>query len=194
MLIFLVFHKIQEHSGGDIHAISPNNFLKQLLMIQRGGLPILDPNILSDPKSYYRDGIIFTFDDGTSDHYQIVRPLLNEYGIRGIFYVSTARLDRDRYITQQQVRSLWEDGHVIGSHSHSHKRMDLMSSREVKNELKLSADIIHNIIGLDPVHFAPPGGFYNRNVQETARSLGYSSCRTMDWGYNRSFDPMCIEV
>jgi peptidoglycan/xylan/chitin deacetylase (PgdA/CDA1 family) len=195
MLIFLVYHKVQDlHSDGVIYTVSPTNFMAQLSMVQQADLPILNPHVLSSSRRHRQSGIILTFDDGTTDHFEVVRPLLKEFSIQALFYISTARLNRDKYLTSEQVRLLWESGHTIGSHSHVHKRLDVEPWEQVTQELELSAMAIQKIMGQRPVHFAPPGGFYNRSVQEIAQRVGYSFCRTMDWGYNRLFDSMRIEV
>jgi peptidoglycan/xylan/chitin deacetylase (PgdA/CDA1 family) len=195
MLVFLVYHKIQDHHRkGDIYTVSPTSFMAQLSMVQQAGLPILNPRVLSRSRDHWQSGVVLTFDDGTTDHFEVVRPLLREFGIQALFYISTTRLNRDKYLTSEQVRQLWESGHTIGSHSHVHKRLDVEPWEQVTQELELSAMAIQNIIGQLPVHFAPPGGFYNRSVQEIAQRVGYSFCRTMDWGYNRLFDPMRIEI
>jgi peptidoglycan/xylan/chitin deacetylase (PgdA/CDA1 family) len=195
MLIFLVYHKVQDlHSEGIISTVSPTNFMAQLSMVQQADLPILNPQVLSGSRGHWQSGVILTFDDGTTDHFEIVRPLLKEYGIQALFYISTARLNRDKYLTSEQVRLLWERGHTIGSHSHVHKRLDVEPWEQVTQELELSAMAIQKIVGQRPVHFAPPGGFYNRGVQEIAQRVGYSFCRTMDWGYNKLFDSMRIEI
>ena len=195
MLIFLVYHKVQDlHSEGVIYTMSPTNFMAQLSMVQQADLPILNPHVLSSSRGHWQSGIVLTFDDGTTDHFEVVRPLLKEFGIQALFYIPTARLNRDKYLTSEQVRLLWESGHTIGSHSHVHKRLDVEPWEQVTQELELSAMAIQKIVGQRPVHFAPPGGFYNRSVQEIAQRVGYSFCRTMDWGYNRLFDSMRIEV
>jgi peptidoglycan/xylan/chitin deacetylase (PgdA/CDA1 family) len=194
MLVFLVYHKVQDRGDRDIYTVSSTSFLAQLSLVQQTGLPILDPRVLSGSREHHQSGVVFTFDDGTTDHFQVVRPLLKEFDIQALFYISTAKLNGDKYLTAEQVRLLTENGHTIGSHSHSHTRLDVMPWQQVRQELEVSAIALQNIIGQRPVHFAPPGGFYNRSVQEIAQQVGYSYCRTMDWGYNRLFEPMRIEV
>jgi peptidoglycan/xylan/chitin deacetylase (PgdA/CDA1 family) len=194
MLIFLVYHKIQDRRDGDIYTVSPTSFLAQLSMLQQAELPILDPRVLSGSRGHGQSGVVLTFDDGTTDHFQVVSPLLGELGIQALFYVATAKLNRHDYLTPEQVRQLWESGHTIGSHSHSHKRLDMVPWEQATQELDRSAMAIQKIVGQRPVHFAPPGGFYNRSMQEIAQRVGYSFCRTMDWGYNRLFDPLRIEI
>jgi peptidoglycan/xylan/chitin deacetylase (PgdA/CDA1 family) len=194
MLIFLVYHKVQNRSDGGIYTVSPTNLLMHIFKAQEGGLPILNPRLLSASVGRSPSGVIFTFDDGTADHYQTVSPLLREFGIHALFYVPTAKLNRDKYLTSEQVRLLWESGHTIGSHSHTHQRLDVLPRDQLREELESSAIAIQNIVGQRPVHFAPPGGFYNRTVLEVAQQVGYAFFRTMDWGYNKAFEPTRIEV
>jgi peptidoglycan/xylan/chitin deacetylase (PgdA/CDA1 family) len=194
MLLFLVYHKIKNRSGDDLHTVSRDAFLAQLSLVQAGKLPILNPRLLSCSNPTFKSGVILTFDDGTLDHFRIVDPLLRERGIQALFYVSTGKLNSEKYLTSEQVRQLWENGHTIGSHSHAHKRLDLLPRDHVWDELEASAMAIEKIVGERPAHFAPPGGFYNSTVQDLAQSAGYSFFRTMDWGYNQRLDPLQIEV
>jgi peptidoglycan/xylan/chitin deacetylase (PgdA/CDA1 family) len=162
-------------------------------MAQQSGLPILNPDGWAGAREGSRTGVLFTFDDGTRDHFEVVRPLLRQYGVRALFYVSTAKLNRAKYLTSDEVRALSEEGHTIGSHSNTHRRLDVLPLEVLREELELSATAIQNVIGQRPIHFAPPGGFYNSTVERVAQEAGYSFCRTMDWGYNRVFNPMRIE-
>ncbi len=194
MVIFLVYHKVQAEKKGEFYTVRSVRFLTQLSMVQETGLPVLNPRVTSGLTGHVRRGVVFTFDDGSTDHFQTVRPLLRDFGFPALFYVCTAKLNRTGYLTSEQVRMLWEEGHTIGSHSHSHRRLDVLPDEQIKEELELSAIAIEKIIGQRPVHFAPPGGFYNTTVQELAYRLGYVSFRTMDWGYNKLFNPMQIQV
>src|SRR5436190_2003570 len=54
-----------------------------------------------------------TFDDGTSDHYDVVHPLLSERDHRAVFFVPTARIDQPGGMTSPQVRALAAAGHEI---------------------------------------------------------------------------------
>lgn len=194
MIVFLVYHRIQDRNEKDFYTIDPSELLAHLTMAQRSGLPILNPDILSDKRKPPRSGIVFTFDDGTGDHFHLVMPLLMKCDVRALFYVSTAKLNTGKYLRSEQVKSLSDAGHTIGSHSHSHIRLDVLPAARVKEELELSAMAIDNIVGRRPVHFAPPGGFYNRDVQRIAKQTRYVFFRTMDWGYNKVFDSTQIEV
>jgi peptidoglycan/xylan/chitin deacetylase (PgdA/CDA1 family) len=193
VLICLVYHKVLLQVDHAVHSVSRAAFARQLALVRRSGLPVVDPEGLASDAAEPR-GIVLTFDDATSDHFDIVRPLLAEFGMRAMFYVPTARLDQGGYLTARQMLALAGDGHSIGSHSATHPRLTEVGAEKALLEMSDSAAVIENLLGRRPLHFAPPGGIYNASVQRLAQRAGYLSFRTMDWGYNRALDRMRIEV
>ncbi|MDY0083635.1 MAG: polysaccharide deacetylase family protein, partial [Ignavibacteriaceae bacterium] len=67
-----------------------------------------------------------TFDDGLHTHSTNVRPLLNQYGFKGTFYVLPPYLAEDnqpliwRYGRWSDFQAIAADGHEIGSHTMNH--------------------------------------------------------------------------
>ena len=193
MLICLVYHKVLLHVDHSVHSVSRAGFVRQLSLLRQSGLPVVDPQLLAQHTAE-PSGILLTFDDATSDHFDSVRPLLAHFGMQAIFYVPTARLDQGGCLTTRQLQTLASDGHTIGSHSDTHPRLTEVDAEEAFLEMKNSAAIIENLAARRALHFAPPGGIYNETVQRLAQRAGYLSFRTMDWGYNRRLDLMRMEV
>jgi peptidoglycan/xylan/chitin deacetylase (PgdA/CDA1 family) len=193
LLICLVYHKVLLQTDDSVHSVSHAGFVRQLSLVRKSGLAVVDPQALAS-RADEPSGIVLTFDDATSDHFDIVRPLLAEFGMRAIFYVPTATLDQAGYLTTSQLQTLAGDGHSIGSHSATHPRLTEVPAEQALLEMSGSAAFIEKVLGRRPLHFAPPGGLYNDTVQRLAQRAGYLSFRTMEWGYNRRLDPMRIEV
>src|SRR6185437_13583572 len=95
-----------------------------------------------------------------------------KYKCQGVFFVPTAKVDKPGYLTRANLRDLTLAGHVIASHSHEHERLDLSSQSEIRGQIARSQEILHDITGIRPIIFAPPGGFINSLVTETALGLG----------------------
>src|SRR3989344_3024981 len=57
------------------------------------------------------------FDDGRSDGYTTIFPILKKYGIHATFYVITDFLGKQEYMSWEQVDRLYREGHEIGSHT-----------------------------------------------------------------------------
>jgi len=57
------------------------------------------------------------FDDGTTDHYTTVLPMLNRYGLRAGFAVARDWVGQEGFMTEAQINALYDAGHDILGHS-----------------------------------------------------------------------------
>jgi peptidoglycan/xylan/chitin deacetylase (PgdA/CDA1 family) len=194
MLLFLLYHKIEDAAKSQKYSISPKLFETQVSRVKQSGIDVVDPGMMAASARCHSDGIVFTFDDGTLDHFETVRPVLREFNTHSIFYIPTGKLSKEGHLSGEHVAQLFEEGHVIGSHAHSHRRLDVLEKTSQLEELEISRDIIGGITGTSPIHFAPPGGFLNHGLQQNAERAGYTFLRSTRWGYNSLFNPMRIEV
>ena len=112
-----------------------------------------------------RPAAMLTFDDGIASNYEVAAPLLEEAGMRGVFFVvphfsmrtgDAARafyLERIRNrapgltaMTPAQIRELAERGHTIGNHTLTHARLSISPAAEYEAEILQSAEIIESWI------------------------------------------------
>jgi peptidoglycan-N-acetylglucosamine deacetylase len=86
------------------------------------------------------------------------------------------------------VRSLKENGHLIGNHSFSHRNLAFLSSEEVKEEIIKTNDIIEQITGERPRFFRHPFGSYTKEsvqlVEEENMQHMNWSVGSLDWESN----------
>jgi peptidoglycan/xylan/chitin deacetylase (PgdA/CDA1 family) len=116
---------------------------------------------------------LLTFDDGGSSAHKYVADFLDALGWRAHFFVTTNWIGRHGFLSSTQIRDLRTRGHVIGTHSCSHPpRMSHCSRNELRQEWNDSIAVLSNILG-ETVNIASvPGGYYARNVAETAAESG----------------------
>jgi len=193
MVPFLVYHRITEEQQAGFRSIHPDTFRHHLEIIRSAGVPVVDPadaSLSGDSVS----GVVLTFDDATIDHFDTARPILSEFDVPGLFYVPTARLGSEGHLSVEQVTALHREGHTIGSHSHTHSRLDRLPTLSVHHELHESRRRLREILGVDALHFAPPGGLYGAEVSAVAQEVGFRFFRTMMWGLNPQLDPHEIHV
>lgn len=112
-----------------------------------------------------RPAAMLTFDDGMVSNYEIAAPLLEEAGMRGLFFVvphfsarsgADARefyLERIRNrppgltgMTPAQLRELADRGHTIGNHTLTHARLSIAPETEYEAEILQSAALIESWI------------------------------------------------
>lgn len=117
--------------------------------------------------------VMLAFDDGGVSAYEIIAPLLEEYGWRGFFFITTDFINSDAFMTRRQIRDLHDRGHIIGSHSCSHPDKITECTREqLLFEWGESLGTLTGILNKSVDVASIPGGFYSKEVAETAIKCG----------------------
>jgi peptidoglycan/xylan/chitin deacetylase (PgdA/CDA1 family) len=99
--------------------------------------------------------VALTFDDGPSVQYtEEVLAALGEENIKATFFVTGRALVRK----PEEARRIVEDGHELGNHSFSHKRMVLKPYGFVKEEIEETDELIRASGHRGEIHFRSPGG------------------------------------
>ena len=125
-----------------------------------------------------KEHIIFTFDDGGVSFYTIIAPILEEYGWRGVFFISTKYVGTEGFMTSFQIADLHQRGHIIGSHSHHHRVLTEFSLEEVKMEIGQSVSLLSEIIGEHITTISIPNGCYSRAILDIALKDGLKTIYT----------------
>jgi peptidoglycan/xylan/chitin deacetylase (PgdA/CDA1 family) len=114
-----------------------------------------------------------TFDDGGISAITTTAPILERFGRRGYFFITTDYIGNRSFLTAKHIQELHSRGHVIGSHSCTHPvRMAMCTDDQLRDEWTRSIEVLSNIIG-SPVRTASvPGGYYSDRVAEWAARAG----------------------
>ena len=123
--------------------------------------------------------VVFTFDDGGESFITKAAPILEKYGFKGVFFISTKYIGTPGFLTAGQVKELAERGHVVGSHSHTHPEIfTKLSSEEIKQEWQLSSQVLKDILG-DGDHTASiPNGYASKEILDAAIQYGFNTIYT----------------
>ena len=106
----------------------------------------------------------YSFDDGgISNIYS--SEILNEYGIKGIFFIPTQYIGLRGFMNKDDILEIKKNGHHIGSHSHSHPFfINNFSFENQSFEWHKSIEILEDIT-MDKISLASaPNGFYNNST------------------------------
>ena len=124
--------------------------------------------------AFGRPAVLVTFDDGFVSNYDVAAPVLEEFGMRGVFFVVpafslaegnesraffashfTARgKTYERGMTPHEICDLADRGHTIGNHTFSHARLSLTPDAEYRHEIDDAADAVESWIGRPVEAFA----------------------------------------
>ncbi len=194
MLLCLVYHKVVMNAERGTYRVPAQTLEKHIEILRHHEITLIKPNSLlvtySKPTIY----AMLTFDDATADHADLVDDILLNNGISAVFFVPTGKLGSAGRLHRRDLRRLAEHGHVIGSHGHTHQRLDWMLPQEVAWELQTASTIIAECVGKPPTFFAPPGGYSTPLVRTIAHKNGIRYYRTMQWGYNHDLSSGDLKV
>lgn len=140
--------------------------------------PRLVLDILSSTQA---EAFLLTFDDGRVSAYRYVADILDRYGWKAHFFVTTDHIGHPAVLSPGQIRELRKLGHAIGSHSSSHPHhMSVLEPDELAKEWTSSVAALSDILG-EPVTIASiPGGSYSKKVAEAAARSGITALFTSE--------------
>ena len=139
---------------------------------------VLDIAFEEQVKALEGKNVEFTFDDGGVSFLTVAAPILEKYGRRGIFFISTQYIDTPGFLTSEQIKQLAARGHQVGSHSHSHPAdMAHLNDDSVRDEWRTSVEILDNIID-EHILASIPNGRKSKAVVNWAQASGINCLYT----------------
>lgn len=133
--------------------------------------------------------VVLTFDDSVASHATFVAPLLKKYGFGATFFITEGfefLVDKEHYMTWEQIKALDAEGFEIGNHTRKHAGV-AKQSRE-----QLEADVIHiehqcEKYGIPrPTSFCYPGYQTSEVAVQLLKGRGYQFARA---GGARAYTP-----
>ncbi len=88
--------------------------------------------------------IIITFDDGYAGNYKYALPILKEFGLSAVFFITVNKIGAPLMMDWSQVKELEESGMSIQSHSMTHSLLGQLDKESTIYELKESKIIIQD--------------------------------------------------
>ena len=105
--------------------------------------------------------IAITFEDGPHPLYTpLILDTLKSRDSRATFFLMGIRAKEYSELTQR----IYEEGHLIGTHSWSHPQLNRLSLESVQTQLSKANDTVTDITGFTPYLYRPPYGIYNESV------------------------------
>lgn len=122
----------------------------------------------------------FDVGGGEKDLNQILS-LLKKHDIKATFFVNGCWIAKH----PDTIRTIYTEGHDIGNHSQSHKKMQQLSEEECEEQIKEVHNSIKTLTGETMNLFRAPYDEYGEAVMEASKSMGYFPIRwnidSMDW-------------
>lgn len=119
--------------------------------------------------------------DWGNEYIQPMLEIFSSHKIKITFFVTGTWAKKNPDL----LKTIYEEGHQIGNHGYRHIDYDKLNYEGNREEILKAHNIIYDILGVEPIYFAPPSGAYNDNTVKAAKDLNYDiimwSVDTIDW-------------
>jgi peptidoglycan/xylan/chitin deacetylase (PgdA/CDA1 family) len=181
----LCYHQIREWRPSDSkvardYIVPPAVFREQIKMLADSGYQTILPDQLVD---YLERGtplpekpVMLTFDDTDLSQYTVALPELNKAGFKGVFFIMTVSLNRPGYMSREQVKSLSDEGHVVGSHTWDHQNVKkLKEEKDWATQIDKPNRQLQEITGKPVKYFAYPFGLWDPQSVSEIKKRGFTA-------------------
>jgi peptidoglycan/xylan/chitin deacetylase (PgdA/CDA1 family) len=182
---FLIYHGVSDQLPLELD-LPYDLFRRQIEFIARTYPVVAYDEALAGLAAGYtpaRTTFVLTFDDGYEDFYTHVFPLLVEWQLPAIVYVTTGFVEDGipypvrrhganhmRPATWAMLAEMAASGLVtIGAHTHTHPNLVEMDERQLTEELERPLDLFRQRLGLDVPHFAYPKAAWDQRTEAAVR-------------------------
>ena len=190
----LCYHDLPQGADYSISSVRPHAFAAHLdWLIEREYRFV--SSWTDRPESAHT--LYLTFDDGFEDQLNAALNILAPRKVRATVFIVTDFVGRQaiwdyqgrrrRHAAWSHLESWCAQGHVVGSHGCSHRRLDHLPDAELKRELETSRMLLEDRLGQIVTELSYPFGRNDDRVRQAAHRAGYQrgygtrvTCRTCD--------------
>ena len=186
----LEYHMVKDDAKPDEvrYAVPPAEFAAQLDYLAQEGYTTITPQDYARARKGKQElpakPVILSFDDGYEDNWRVVFPMLQERGMKAVFYVVTNDIGQPGYMTWDNLFDLEHSGMEIGSHTANHIPLTTLTPTEQRDELRLSK-LLLEWRGMKTIYsFSYPNGAYDDTVVAMLAEENYLTAVTGEAGLN----------
>jgi len=181
----ICYHQIRNWRASDKQAdkdyiIPPATFKAHIKMLADSGYHTILPDALVD---YLTNGtplpakpIMLTFDDTDGDQFVVARPELIKYGFKGVFFITTIDISKNKhYMDKQQIKQLFDEGNVIACHTQDHTNFKKYKGNDWATQIDKPTKKLETITGKPVDYFAYPFGEWNSTGLPELHKRGFKA-------------------
>jgi peptidoglycan/xylan/chitin deacetylase (PgdA/CDA1 family) len=201
----LTYHRFGE-SLRDPFCVSTDEFAKQMefLAEQNAAVSLADlDRYLKGQTTLQNSSVVVTIDDGFRSLYAEALPVLKDFQIPAVAFITPGLLGRrdmstdpEPYLTWEELSEIADSGMTIGSHAWSHRSLGDLTAEEIRMEAVLSRESLEHHLQRPVDSFAYPFGTradFNKMTADILKNNGYSCAFTSQHGtIGEGLDPYAL--
>ena len=196
--VILIYHRFGEQGLPQTN-VTVEQFQAHVHELKTGGYTFLPLEEIVDKLARQEElperTVAVTIDDAFASFRDNGWPLLRDAGIPATLFVSTDPVDAggSNYMSWDDIRTLQQQGLVIGHHGASHMHMLHEGVAAAKADIEKASSRFREELGYVPKLFAYPYGEYNLDLIETVKSLGFKGAMAQ-YSSVASYAPGVFEI
>jgi len=147
---------------------------------------------------YYANGkplppkpVMLSFDDEDINQWTNAVPLLKKYGFTATFFIMTVAIDKENYMTSDQIKELDKEGYDIEPHTWDHHMVSQYKTDEDwQKQIVEPRQTLEEMLGHSTPFFAYPFGVYDAQSAEKIKSYGYKGAFRLAQVLDDKTDPL----
>ncbi len=192
----LMYHAFTGSGEEDRYIMPRRSFARQMRLLAMLRYRIVDFEeiglALREGRPLPRRSVAITIDDGYADTLDIAHPILRRHGFSATLFLISAKLgsvadwssrgsatDGRALLSSEQVLRLRDEGHRVGAHTRTHRRLPTLAEDEAGAEIGGSRADLEEALGTPVPSFAYPYGELDEAaVEATNRASFVAACTT----------------
>ena len=187
----LMYHSVAEEANNDA-VISVARFKEHMLYLKQNEYHPVSLDQLYDylmgTSGLPAKPVVLTFDDGYRDTYEVVMPILKQYGFKSVLFIPAG--DTGQRLTWQEIREMKAAGMEIASHSFHHRDLAGLSRSEQVAEVVKSKEMLDRMLEQNTRYFCYPNSSYDAETLRALRENGFVMAVTTNPGWAKPGDHM----
>ncbi|MCI8292931.1 MAG: polysaccharide deacetylase family protein [Hespellia sp.] len=134
------------------------------------GKPETNVEVSANQEAIEKPKIAITFDDGPNEYCtEELLDGLKERNVKATFFLIGQNIEKEN--NRELVKRIYEEGHLLGNHTYHHVEITRISDEEAYQELKMTNDLVHEILGIEMEYMRPPFGSWQKELEERMNVL-----------------------
>ena len=182
----LMYHSISDDSD-EPYSVSVEEFNRQINWLLENDYSVISLSALVEgikqgSTDQLTKKVVLTFDDGYQDFIENAVPILDDKNLAATVFLVTGMLggvsswnppwDKESLMDVGSIREIIASGIIVGSHTVTHPKLNMLSLNDIKAELKASYDALQGL-GQTFCSLAYPYGQWDDRVIDVVKETGY---------------------
>jgi len=178
----LCYHQIRDWDANEAevdkpYIVAPAMFAAQMDFLDQHGYHPISPDqliaYLTGAGTLPHQPVLITFDDGDSSQWTNAVPELQKHHFTATFFIMTVVLDKQNYLSSDQVQALDRMGMTIGAHTWDHHRVTKYTDADWEKQIAKPTEQLAKLTGHPIKYFAYPYGLWNAEAIRHLKQAGF---------------------